>query len=66
MALSDRRRRDNRAPNGCTGTEALADRRLYAIDDAAWMEFLAMLDRPMSHKPRLAQLLTEPSPFGEA
>ena len=42
-------------------TEALADRRLFALDDAQWRAFQAALDRPVSHKPRLAKLLTEPS-----
>lgn len=45
--------------------DVLADRRLFAIDDAAWTEFLAVLDRPVSHKPRLAQLFAEPSIFEE-
>lgn len=46
--------------------DVLADRRLFAIDDAAWMEFLAVLDRPVSHKPRLEKLFAEPSIFDEA
>lgn len=45
--------------------DVLADRRLFAMDDAAWAEFLAVLDRPVSHKPRLAQLFAEPSIFEE-
>lgn len=44
----------------------LADRRLFAIDDAAWTEFLALLDQPVSHKPRLAKLFAEPSIFDQA
>lgn len=44
-------------------SEVLADRRVFAIDDAAWGEFLAVLDRPVNHKPRLAALLAEPSIF---
>ena len=46
-------------------TDVLADRRLFAIDDTAWGEFLEMLDRPVSHKPRLATLFAEPSVFDE-
>lgn len=46
--------------------DVLADRRLFAIDDAAWTEFLAVLDRPVSHKPRLEKLFAEPSIFDEA
>jgi uncharacterized protein (DUF1778 family) len=45
--------------------DVLADRRVFAIDDAAWGEFLAVLDRPVSHKPRLEKLLAEPSVFTE-
>ena len=39
----------------------LADRRVFAVDDAAWSEFEALLSRPPTHKPRLAKLLTNPS-----
>jgi uncharacterized protein (DUF1778 family) len=45
--------------------DVLADRRVFAIDDAAWDEFVAVLDRPVSHKPRLERLLAEPSVFTE-
>lgn len=41
----------------------LADRRLFVLDDAAWTEFLAMLDRPVSHKPQLEKLFAEQSIF---
>jgi uncharacterized protein (DUF1778 family) len=43
--------------------EVLADRRLFVLDDAAWTEFLAALDRPVSPKPRLEKLFGEPSVF---
>lgn len=43
--------------------EVLADRRLFIVDDAAWQEFLAVLDRPVTPKPRLERLFSEPSPF---
>jgi uncharacterized protein (DUF1778 family) len=46
--------------------DVLADRRMFAIDDAAWGEFLAVLDRPVSHKPRLEELFAEPSVFTKA
>ena len=46
--------------------DVLADRRMFAIDDAAWGEFLAVLDRPVSHKPRLEKLFAEPSVFTKA
>ncbi len=45
--------------------DVLADRRMFAIDDAAWSQFVAVLDRPVSHKPRLAKLFSEPSMFTE-
>ena len=43
--------------------EVLADRRLFILDDAAWQEFLAVLDRPVTPKPRLERLFSQPSPF---
>ena len=43
--------------------EVLADRRLFVLDDAAWQEFLAVLERPVTPKPRLGRLFAEPSPF---
>jgi uncharacterized protein (DUF1778 family) len=43
--------------------DVLADRRLFVLDDAAWTEFLAVLDRPVSHKPRLEKLFAEESIF---
>ena len=39
--------------------DVLADRRLFVLTDAAWTEFLAALDRPVSHKPRLEKLFAE-------
>jgi uncharacterized protein (DUF1778 family) len=41
----------------------LADRRLFVLDDSAWNQFMAVLERPVSHKPRLAALFAEPSVF---
>lgn len=43
--------------------ETLADRRVFRLDDAAWAEFNAILDRPAKHIPELAQLLNEPAPW---
>lgn len=43
--------------------DVLADRRLFALDDAAWEKFLAVLERPVSAKPRLAALFAEPTMF---
>lgn len=40
-----------------------ADPRLFTLDDSAWNQFLAGLDRPVVHKPRLAELFSEPSIF---
>lgn len=41
-------------------TDALADRRIFALDDAQWRAFQKALDRPVRSKPRLAKLLSEP------
>lgn len=43
--------------------DVLADRRLFGLDDAAWNEFVAILDRPVAYKPRLTELFTEESVF---
>lgn len=43
--------------------DVLADRRLFVLDDAAWAEFLAVLDRPVARKPQLEKLFAEPSIF---
>ena len=34
----------------------LADRQLFELGDVAWAEFLAVLDRPVLHNPRLEKL----------
>jgi uncharacterized protein (DUF1778 family) len=39
----------------------LADRRVFAIDDAAWTELQAVLDRPAQLRPELAKLLADPT-----
>lgn len=44
----------------------MAGRRVFAIDDAAWGEFVTVLDRPVSHKSRLGKLLAEPLLLTEA
>ena len=43
--------------------EDLADRRYFAIDDAAWAEFNALLNRPPVFKPSLERLLASPTPW---
>jgi uncharacterized protein (DUF1778 family) len=43
--------------------DVLADRRLFQLDDAAWNEFLAVLDRPVQYKQRLSKLFAEGSVF---
>ncbi len=40
----------------------LADRHVFQLDDTAWAEFNAILDRPAKHIPELAELFTEPAP----
>jgi uncharacterized protein (DUF1778 family) len=36
--------------------DVLADRRLFELGYVAWAEFLEVLDRPVSHNPRLEKL----------
>ena len=43
--------------------DTLADRRVFRLDDAAWNEFTAILDRPAKRIPDLAKLLNEPAPW---
>ena len=45
--------------------DTLADRRVFRLDDAAWAEFTAILDRPAQRIPELASLLTEQAPWDE-
>ncbi len=40
--------------------DTLADRRIFALDEADWQAFQEALDRPVEHKQNLARLLTEP------
>jgi uncharacterized protein (DUF1778 family) len=39
----------------------LADRRVFVLDDVAWADLQALLDRAPSPKPELARLLANPS-----
>ncbi|MDR0489385.1 MAG: DUF1778 domain-containing protein [Propionibacteriaceae bacterium] len=41
----------------------LADRRVFRLDDSAWTEFLAILDRPAVRIEALSTLLAEPAPW---
>jgi uncharacterized protein (DUF1778 family) len=43
----------------------LADRRYFALDDAAWTEFHALLDRPRARKPELDRLFAQPEPWAD-
>ena len=43
--------------------DVLADRRVFALDELAWTEFAAILDRPVAYKPRLTALFAEESAF---
>lgn len=45
--------------------ETLADRRLFRLDQAAWDEFEAILDRPAQPIPEITQLLSEPAPWDD-
>lgn len=44
---------------------ALADRRVFRLDDTAWAEFSAILDRPAQRVPKLAMLLRKRAPWDE-
>ena len=39
--------------------DVLADRRLFMLDAPTWSEFLSVLDRPVSPKPRLVELFAD-------
>ncbi len=43
--------------------EALADRRIFSLNDAQWKAFLAALDELPRPLPRLERLLKEPGFF---
>lgn len=45
--------------------DTLADRRVFRLDDAAWTEFSAILDRPARRIPELADLLNATPPWEE-
>ena len=41
--------------------QVLADQRTFVVSQAKWDAFVAALDRPTTHKARLARLMSEPS-----
>ncbi|MFT4263703.1 MAG: DUF1778 domain-containing protein [Nocardioides sp.] len=43
--------------------DILADRRVFRLDDTAWEEFAAILDRPAQAIPALITLLGESAPW---
>lgn len=45
--------------------DALADRRVFRLDDDAWVDFTAILDRPAQRIPELTRLLREHAPWDE-
>jgi uncharacterized protein (DUF1778 family) len=48
--------------SACANAEhVLADRNRFVLDDEAWKRFMVALDRPVTDKPRLKRLLSEPS-----
>ena len=44
--------------------QTLADRTRFALAPEKWLEFQAALDRPVSAKPKLKKLLSEPGLLG--
>lgn len=45
--------------------DTLADRRVFRLDDAAWADFAAILDRPAQRVPELTELLNHRAPWDE-
>ncbi len=45
--------------------DTLADRRVFRLDDAAWNEFVEILDRPARSVPALGRLLSSASVFDD-
>lgn len=45
--------------------EALADKRVFALNGNDWAKFLAALDAPSRPAPRMKQLLSEPGVFDQ-
>jgi len=45
--------------------DVLADQRLFTLDAAAFAEFHALLDQPVTHKPHLEKLFASRSMFEE-
>ena len=45
-------------------TQTLADRSRFELSDAKWLAFQAALDQPVSAKPKLKKLLSEPGLLG--
>jgi uncharacterized protein (DUF1778 family) len=45
-------------------TQTLADRTRFELSDETWLAFQAALDQPVSGKPKLKKLLSEPGLLG--
>ena len=45
---------------GLADADALADRRVFLLDEARWQAFLDALERPAKDRPGLRRLLTQP------
>ena len=45
--------------------DTLADRQVFRLDDEAWAQFTALLDRPAQRVAELAALLGEPAPWDQ-
>ncbi len=45
--------------------DILIDRRVFRLNDAAWTEFSAILDRPARRVPELAELLNARAPWDD-
>lgn len=50
-------------PDSARAEDTLANRRTFRLNDAAWVEFSAIPDRPAKRIPELARLLNDPAPW---
>lgn len=48
---------------GVLAEDILADQRVFSLDDAAWDEFVEILDRPSRSVPEFARLLSSVGVF---
>lgn len=63
-AVLGKNRSDFMLETACREAEAvLLDRRVFALDEASWERFTALLDAPPRELPQLRKLLSTPAPW---